>query len=160
MDASLFPHFDVNDLRARFRVLCARLGSASRADAVFSELIAHYETSARRYHTLGHIVDCLNVAAEFRDSAVDADLVEFALWAHDVIYDPRRSDNERLSGEWARRALLDHGAPTAFAQEAYGLVIATTHAAMPAGGDAPRTSATGSTSSNNAAVQRASSASV
>jgi predicted metal-dependent HD superfamily phosphohydrolase len=136
MHESLFPPYDVSELRARFRVLAARLGSATRADAVFTELSAHYGASARRYHTLGHIADCLAVVAEFRGSAVDADLVEFALWAHDVIYDPRRSDNERLSGEWARRALLDLGAPRAFAEEAYALVIATTHSAVPAAGDA------------------------
>jgi predicted metal-dependent HD superfamily phosphohydrolase len=132
----LFPAVDVPDLRSRFRALCARLGSAARADAVFTELSAHYGASARRYHTLGHIADCLAVANGVRHLAVDADLVEFALWAHDVIYDPRRSDNERLSAEWARRSLVDIGAPLAFGQDAYALVIATTHAAPPAAGDA------------------------
>lgn len=132
----LFPTVDGSQLQARFRVLCGRLGSAARADAVFAELSAHYGAAARRYHTMGHIADCLAVASEHRALAFDADLVEFALWAHDVIYDPRRSDNERLSAEWARRALLDLSAPMAFAQDAYALVIATTHAAPPAAGDA------------------------
>jgi predicted metal-dependent HD superfamily phosphohydrolase len=136
MHQSLFPPVDTNELRARFRALAARLGAPDRADAVFTELSAHYGAAARRYHTLGHIADCLAVVSEFRSIAVDADLVEFALWAHDVIYDPRRSDNERLSAEWARRALVDLGAPMAFAQEAYALVIATAHAAAPAAGDA------------------------
>jgi predicted metal-dependent HD superfamily phosphohydrolase len=136
MHESLFPPFDLPTLRERFRVLCGRLGSPARADAVFTELSAHYGASARRYHTLGHIVDCLNVAAEFRGLAVDADLVEFALWAHDVIYDPMRSDNERLSAEWARRTLLDLGAPMAFATEAHAMVIATSHSATPSSGDA------------------------
>jgi predicted metal-dependent HD superfamily phosphohydrolase len=136
MQESLFPTVDPSELKARFRVLCGRLGSAARADAVFAELSAHYGAASRRYHTMGHIADCLAVLSDARVLAFDADLVEFALWAHDVIYDSRRSDNERLSAEWTRRALIDLSAPMTFAHDAYALVIATTHAAAPAAGDA------------------------
>jgi len=136
MQDSLFPTVDISALRERFRLLCGRLGSAARAETVFTELAAKYGAAARRYHTIGHIADCLIIAREHRTLAFDADLVEFALWAHDVIYDSRRSDNERLSAEWARRALLDLSAPMAFAQDVYALIIATTHAAPPSTGDA------------------------
>lgn len=103
--------------------------------AMRDELFGKYSEPHRAYHTLEHIAECLEVFAAMRALAADADLVEFAIWAHDIIYDTHRDDNERLSAEWARRALLDAGLPSARAAQAHALVIATAHVAPPADAD-------------------------
>ena len=124
------------ELRQRFVALAARLGFAPRAAALWSDLSARYGEPHRAYHRLPHLGECLAQLERVRSLASDADLVEFALWAHDVIYDPRRDDNERRSAEWARRSLLDGGRTSDYALRAHALIVATRHAALAADEDA------------------------
>jgi predicted metal-dependent HD superfamily phosphohydrolase len=136
MSAEQGPRPGEEALGRAFRALAERLGIAPRAAALWSALRQRYSEPHRAYHTLRHIAECLAHFESARSLAEDADLVEFAVWAHDVVYDPRRDDNERHSAEWARRALLDAGRPSHVADSAYALVVATTHDAIAAGADA------------------------
>ena len=70
-----------------------------------SELVARYGEKHRRYHTLDHVLDCLDRLEEVRPQLVDPDAVELALWFHDVVYDPQRDDNETRSAVIARERL-------------------------------------------------------
>lgn len=136
MTSTAEREFSEAELRTAFQALVARLGFAPRSGALWSDLRARYAEPHRAYHTMPHIAECLAHLERVRASAHDADLVEFALWAHDVIYDPKRDDNERRSAEWARRALLDGGCKSEFALRAHSLVVATSHDAVPADEDA------------------------
>jgi predicted metal-dependent HD superfamily phosphohydrolase len=86
--------------------------------AVRERLVARYAEPRRRYHTLEHIRHCLR---EFDPAmARDPDSVELAIWYHDAVYDPRRSDNEERSA-----ALLLAEFPEA--RRAADLVLVTKH---------------------------------
>ena len=65
-------------------------------------LIAAYTAPGRHYHNLAHIEDCLAKLAHV-DGLSDAerDILSEAIWWHDVVYDPTRSDNEELSAQLA-----------------------------------------------------------
>ena len=136
MTASDRLDLSVAAMRQAFVALAERLGFAPRAAALWSELHGRYTEPHRAYHTLQHIAECVDQFERVRALAQDADLVEFALWAHDVIYDPRRDDNERRSAEWARRVLLDAGRSSAVGLRAHALVIATQHDAISTDDDA------------------------
>lgn len=61
------------------------------------------------YHGLQHLRECLemlDVAVETGD-VQKPDLIEMALWFHDVVYDPQRGDNEQRSAEMAVEAIGD-----------------------------------------------------
>lgn len=87
--------------------LCHRsavpLGAATRMSET---LVDAYCEPQRHYHTLAHIGSCLELAADAPLAGPDRDVVEFALWFHDVVYDPRRADNEALSA-WLVRDWMD-----------------------------------------------------
>ena len=51
--------------------------------------------------------------------------VTLAVWFHDAIYDPRRSDNEVRSAEWAVSSLSKLGIPTAQLDRISHLILAT-----------------------------------
>lgn len=66
------------------------------------DLAAAYAAPARHYHNLAHIEDCLAALARVDGlSAVERETLTEAIWWHDLVYDPARSDNEQRSAELA-----------------------------------------------------------
>jgi predicted metal-dependent HD superfamily phosphohydrolase len=67
-------------------------------------LLAAYAAPGRHYHNFQHIEDCLAALAGVDHlSAVEREILEQAIWWHDVVYDPTRSDNEELSARLAEQ---------------------------------------------------------
>mgnify|MGYP003611530424 FL=1 len=62
-------------------------------------LITAYSEPQRAYHNVQHIAECLAHFQSIQSSLNDPIAVETAIWFHDVIYDPRASDNELQSAE-------------------------------------------------------------
>jgi predicted metal-dependent HD superfamily phosphohydrolase len=115
------------------------LGASSVApawyDALYDELLAGYAGPQRHYHTAQHLDECF---AQFDGARVLAEHpaeVELALWFHDAIYQPRRTDNEAKSAEWARTSALAAGVAADAAGRVHSLVMATRHEAVPQGRD-------------------------
>lgn len=87
-------------MQKRFMAWCEDQGSGiGAAAALADELFERYEEPQRFYHHLGHIAGSLG---EFDLHARGHSLLEGAIWFHDVIYDPTRSDNEAASVRWFR----------------------------------------------------------
>jgi predicted metal-dependent HD superfamily phosphohydrolase len=88
----------------------------------------------RRYHDLAHLAAVLGIVGRLADAADDPAAVRLAAWYHDVVYDPRRGDNEEVSAERARAGLRGL-VPVERVEEVVRLVLLTTgHDAAP--GDA------------------------
>ena len=93
---------------------CHRAGIPLGAATEMAErLVAAYGEPHRRYHTLDHVGACLRLVAHASIDPDDRLAVEFAIWFHDVVYDPRRSDNEEQSAALAESWLEAHGLPSA-----------------------------------------------
>lgn len=118
--------------RLRFAGLWRRLGARGDSESAFNELIAAHEAPDRRYHTLAHVLDCLARLDESDAPPEDHDLVEAALWFHEVVYDSHRDDNEARSAEWAVRTLAAASVPRVVVERVAALIMTTAHAA-PAG---------------------------
>ncbi|RXH19269.1 HD domain-containing protein [Bradyrhizobium guangzhouense] len=68
------------------------------------QLAVAYAAPGRHYHNLAHIEDCLTALARVDGlSAVERETLTEAIWWHDVVYDPARSDNEERSAELAEQ---------------------------------------------------------
>ncbi|WOH53094.1 phosphohydrolase [Bradyrhizobium sp. sBnM-33] len=68
------------------------------------QLIAAYSAPGRHYHNLTHIEDCLAALSRVDNlSAAEREILTEAIWWHDVVYDPTRSDNEELSAQSAEQ---------------------------------------------------------
>jgi predicted metal-dependent HD superfamily phosphohydrolase len=80
-------------------------------DRFFAEFQKQYTHPNRYYHNLTHVGKMLQAVERYAGQLEDADAVRFAVWFHDVVYQPIRSDNEAKSAELAENALLQLSFP-------------------------------------------------
>ena len=106
------------------------------APAVLDALLARWAEPHRKYHTLQHLRECLDLFSRHRALAGRPGEVGLALWFHDAVYDTTRHDNEAESAAWARRVLVEAGADVACAERVHALVMATRHSELPSTPDA------------------------
>lgn len=66
-----------------------------------------YGEPHRHYHSLSHIAAVVALFDQVRDRFAEPDMALLALFFHDIIYDPARSDNEARSADLLRDALPD-----------------------------------------------------
>lgn len=126
----------VTDLRERFASLLVRLGATRDPAAEADAVLAAWAEPARHYHDLDHLRHGLAQLDEAPAPDGVRDLVEAALWYHDVVYDPRAADNEERSAARATRTLGELGVRPAVVEEVARLVLLTRHdapASEPAG---------------------------
>lgn len=114
---------------ARWQTLCKPLGLTAASTNWYEKLTTAYAEKTRHYHNQQHIADCLAEFDTARHLAKKPDLIEFALWFHDAIYDSHAPDNEEQSAAMASQCLKECGRPD-LAEEITTLIMATkTHAA-------------------------------
>ena len=114
-------------LLARWRTHVQMLGNfnAEVVGQTFDHLCASYSEPQRRYHTLAHLTalfDCLELHGE---EISDPPRLAFAAWYHDIVYDPRRTDNEAKSAERAMKELDDLGADGNLRSHVIQLILST-----------------------------------
>ncbi|EEA04562.1 conserved hypothetical protein [Burkholderia sp. H160] len=117
----------MTDMQGRFVELWSRNGGA-RAEAVYTDLARRYGEPLRHYHTLRHVRRCLRYFDLARHAIPHPDLVELALWCHDVIYVPGARDNEPCSADWLRRT---SGGRIAMCEHICEMILATRHTSVP-----------------------------
>ncbi|CAB3965984.1 MULTISPECIES: hypothetical protein [Burkholderia] len=114
----------MNQTQARFVALWACSGG-KHAEYVYDTLARSYAEPARHYHTLAHVRRCLRHVDLARDWIPEPDVVELALWFHDVIYVPGAKNNEQHSADWFRHLAAGQiGA----CDRICAMILATTHA--------------------------------
>jgi predicted metal-dependent HD superfamily phosphohydrolase len=118
----------------RWQVLMHAMDLADNADTL-AALRTAYQEPHRHYHTQEHIRDCLDKFELLREQALRPDEIELAIWFHDAVYRPHRSDNEQQSADWAVRFLTDSRAAADVAGRVWGLIMATRHAVVPSDPD-------------------------
>lgn len=103
---------------------------------LYADLLAAYAEPQRHYHTQQHLGECLALLAQALPLAEHPGEVAVALWFHDAVYDVRGHSNERLSADWARRALGACQASGETQRRVERLIMATRHDAAPTDPDA------------------------
>jgi predicted metal-dependent HD superfamily phosphohydrolase len=122
---------------ASWQRLWQELGAQVVNGGLFNQLVQAYSERHRHYHTLQHLRECLLHFDAASGLARRPAEVELAIWFHDAVYDPLRSDNEERSADWARSSVIAAGCDAVVAERVHALVMATkTHEAPAADGDA------------------------
>lgn len=112
-------------------LLTLGVAPANAGDDVYEKVLAGYNAPHRHYHTLQHLTECLEKLEELRLFAEYPGEVALALWFHDAVYDPRRSDNEAKSAAWAKGCALALKVNNDAVQRIVDLIMATRHSVEP-----------------------------
>jgi predicted metal-dependent HD superfamily phosphohydrolase len=80
-------------VKDRFIELWHRLGG-NNANQEYKLLEEQYSQKHRKYHNLNHIKEVLEEFDKVRHLAENPNAIELAILYHDIIYYPKRSDNE------------------------------------------------------------------
>jgi predicted metal-dependent HD superfamily phosphohydrolase len=107
------------------------ISHSAQYDAIFERLFGAYTAPTRHYHNASHISDCLQLADKFRDHFTDRRAVATALFFHDAVYDPARSDNEARSADLADQDLRAMNEPEEVIARVHHLILDTRHTAPP-----------------------------
>jgi predicted metal-dependent HD superfamily phosphohydrolase len=96
----------LDNLRAAWDQLAGRYcRDAALIDRFFNEIERKYTSSRRHYHNLQHIQALLTFCEDYAGQLKDADVVAFAVFYHDIIYNVLRKDNEPRSAQLAVKRL-------------------------------------------------------
>jgi predicted metal-dependent HD superfamily phosphohydrolase len=119
---------DLGFLHAQWVSLTSQYSSSpSVIESLFNSLVEHYSAGDRAYHNLSHIQSLLSLSESLLDKIQNRDALYFAVWFHDVIYDPKRSDNEEKSAEFAAGSLASLGVPEQTMAIVQEMILATKH---------------------------------
>lgn len=119
-------------LEKRWFELCQRLAPHATTTTIreqFENIYHRYRLLP--YHNLEHVAACLGELDEHRSGAHHPDQLEFALWLHDLIYDPTRRDNEARSADVAAKMAAELGLPADWIESCRSLILATRHNEAP-----------------------------
>lgn len=109
------------------------LGNPKGSDAVYSDILDHYNDPSRSYHNLNHIVMMLDELENVSGQVLDLASIKMAIWYHDYIYETNAKDhhmiasNEARSAHHARLGIEKLGLSKEFGDKVDKLIMATTH---------------------------------
>lgn len=117
-----------NGLLKRFRDNLSSQ-SLNYDEEIYTKIINSYV--GRSFHNIAHIAKMLNELDEYpKVSVYKKDLIEIAIWYHDIIYDPKNSNNEKLSADMMEADLEDILHPNSI-NIVRNLILATRHNQIP-----------------------------
>jgi len=96
----------------------------AKVNALWQDIAVRYNESQRAYHSLQHIQQLFSQFEQIKHQLHEPHIIALALYYHDVIYDPRRSDNELESAEYAVEALKGYLSAEQ-CQHIYALIMMT-----------------------------------
>jgi precorrin-6Y C5,15-methyltransferase (decarboxylating) len=96
---------------------------------------ARYAEPQRHYHGLAHLDALLALFERYQAALHDAEAVRLAIYYHDAVYQPERSDNETASAQLLRDELQGLVGPVTL-DRAGALILATRTHHVPPGGEA------------------------
>lgn len=111
--------------------LCSSLGIQQLGNKIFSDIVSRYSESHRCYHTLGHVMYCLDEFERVRHATKIPEAVEMAIWFHDAVYVMMDQDNEVLSAKLFLECMLGADLPRVFLETVADLILATRHGSAP-----------------------------
>ena len=97
---------------------------SEKIESLWQGIAERYNENQRAYHTLQHIQQLFEQFEQVKQYLFEPHIIALALFYHDVIYEPTRSDNELKSAEYAVVCLTPYLNAEQY-QHIYALIMMT-----------------------------------
>ncbi|MEO0895527.1 MAG: hypothetical protein AAFY71_03835 [Bacteroidota bacterium] len=91
----------------------------------FQRLKTHYDEKHRAYHNLHHIQDLFKKMDRDRELLQQPLRVALAIWFHDIIYKPYKSNNEVASAELFQKWMTPHLSDNSLVDQVSAYIVST-----------------------------------
>ncbi|TGL44865.1 HD domain-containing protein [Leptospira perdikensis] len=100
-----------DECRQKFESLISKFTNTNQVldDSLWKEIETRYSEPHRFYHNLNHIYQMLGEFDNTKMKLKDPEMVLFALYYHDLVYDPKSKTNEEDSAKIAEERLSELG---------------------------------------------------
>jgi predicted metal-dependent HD superfamily phosphohydrolase len=122
---------EINFLFDHWQAVMKPFGIGEEAVPCFKRIMKHYSAPQRYYHSVLHLILCLEEFEQAAHLIENPEIVKLALFYHDAIYDFRKSNNEEKSAELADNELFKLGVPAQERKMISNLILVTKHTSMP-----------------------------
>ncbi len=122
---------EIDSLEVRWNKLFSAVENQELVKLGFANLVGKYSEKQRHYHTLSHVENCLKQMDLLSNLVSDKFCIEASIWFHDVIYDPKQSNNEELSAAYAQDFLQSIQLSESQIQKITSLILLTKHPSHP-----------------------------
>lgn len=113
-------------LKQTFLQLVARYQPDTQlAEKCWKEITHHYAEAHRHYHTLAHLENLFGLFNALESEIADRDAMAFAIFYHDLVYNPTSNQNEIQSAERACERLQELSFPENRIAKCRNLILAT-----------------------------------
>jgi len=75
--------------------------SPTQIKKLWKEIVVNYTDPKRHYHTLTHLRNLMAILETHKDQLMDWEIIQFAIFYHDIVYDVTQQGNEEQSAVWA-----------------------------------------------------------
>ena len=97
----------------------------------FIDIAVRYAKRGRYYHTAKHLSQLFLLLEKVEEKLTHPQAVLWAVFYHDIIYNPLRKDNEERSAKYARKVMRQLHIPEATITLTEQLILATQHHIAP-----------------------------
>ena len=94
---------------------------------LFNQVVKAYSSPGRHYHDMNHIYGVVSMLYDHKHLLKDADAIFFAAIYHDIVYNPKRKDNEEKSLKYFIGKILPHLKKISKASKVSSAILATKH---------------------------------
>ena len=126
----LSPDLHVSFVQLQFhKVVSKYVDDATVVSTLFSEFFKRYTAKDRHYHNIRHIYRMCKLWIKYKNKMKDPDAVFFAIIYHDIIYNPKKKNNEEVSATFFRKLATKKNfkSDLSFVTNVCALIAATKH---------------------------------
>lgn len=84
-----------------FKLLESYPAETSTKEELWEEIVENYSDKKRHYHNLSHLENLIQQLTDHQGIISDWDVILFAVFYHDIVYNVLKQDNEEKSAEFA-----------------------------------------------------------
>lgn len=91
----------------------------------WNEIESCYSENTRHYHNLSHLNYLFLKLEDYKSIVKDTDTLMYSIFYHDLVYNPKRNDNELKSANLAKKRLVELGLPLEKVENCFLQIMAT-----------------------------------